>query len=630
MAGSTIQSTVVTCRGVYKAAVQGNWDTLRKFYTREPTSPINVYGDTVLHVLALYRHAKIVHELLELPLPIHGLATNNCRGNIALHEAARVGSVEIAKAMVRKEEGLVTTRNPLGETPLYWAAAYGQKEVLHFLAKKNGSENGLRRNDGCTVLHAAMMGEFYGLAQEIMGLYPDLAYSRNEIGATALHLLAQSPSSFRSGTIYTHKSLGSSGFIPLHMLAIIIYLCIPSNAYEQLLEGCTEDLENPCDARNEVYQGLLRSQGNLISGSQWLREIDDAKQKNNIAVKLAIFLIKAETTWVYGINAGGDPSHTWISGPIWNNISISHGKNKIEDPLLKATKLGITEVVVNILEEFPEAIELLDENGKNILHLAVENRHTGVFEFLKSKKFPISRMVSDVDKEGNTALHLAAKLGTDYQPRNVPGAPQQMLWETFWFKRVKQVSLPHLFPLQNSNGQTAEELFIGTHRNLLNLAEKWIRDTMNLLILISVLVATINFTALLTVPGGFESKDGLPVLVNDISFTAFMGYVSAGLLNSLITLAVAISAQLSHLQQDDFYISLPFKLIVAIAAFFYSIIDTIMVFAQALILQINKETTPTEYAYVAFGISLACCVISLVYIDIVYPVFHHMIVVLFY
>ncbi|KAF8403747.1 hypothetical protein HHK36_011851 [Tetracentron sinense] len=64
---------------------------------------------TVLHVLALYGHTDIVCNLLELPLPRHGLATNNGRGNIALHEAARVGSVEIAEAMVHKEEGLVTT-----------------------------------------------------------------------------------------------------------------------------------------------------------------------------------------------------------------------------------------------------------------------------------------------------------------------------------------------------------------------------------------------------------------------------------------------------------------------------------------------------------------------------------------
>ncbi|KAF8402342.1 hypothetical protein HHK36_013296 [Tetracentron sinense] len=156
MASATNESNInVSYRDAYKAAVEGVLDILCNFYTREPTSPINVYGDTVLHVLALYGHADIVCNLLELPLSRHGLATNNGRGNIALHEAARVGFVEIAEAMVHKEEGLVTTR----------------------------------------------------LALEIMGLYPDLAFSPNEMGATALHLYGKE---LGGGDLASNKS-GSIG-----------------------------------------------------------------------------------------------------------------------------------------------------------------------------------------------------------------------------------------------------------------------------------------------------------------------------------------------------------------------------------------------------------------------------------
>ncbi|XP_042511748.1 espin-like [Macadamia integrifolia] len=229
-----------SCGDAYRAAVHGNLQILMKFNARELTSPINIWGGTIFHVLALNCHTKAVIELLNSLSSssssmsmINGLNTKNFNGNIPLHEGARVGALEIAKLMVRKEESLLHERNSMGETPLYWAAASGQKAMLRFLAMKNSSFNppaGLRRNDGSSILHAAVMGEFYGLALEIMDRYPDLAIVGDKDGITVPHLLVRSPSSFKSGTFYSDINLLYSFFIPLALLELVIYFCM----YEHL------------------------------------------------------------------------------------------------------------------------------------------------------------------------------------------------------------------------------------------------------------------------------------------------------------------------------------------------------------------------------------------------------------
>ncbi|KAL3518312.1 hypothetical protein ACH5RR_020901 [Cinchona calisaya] len=95
-----------------------------------------------------------------------GLVTNeNLRikivnGDTALHEAARFGKKPVAQIMLRREKEILFERNNFGETPLYVAAACGKKEVFTFLENLN-SDCMMRRNDGCTILHAAVIGECY-------------------------------------------------------------------------------------------------------------------------------------------------------------------------------------------------------------------------------------------------------------------------------------------------------------------------------------------------------------------------------------------------------------------------------------------------------------------------------------
>ena len=107
-------------------------------------------------------------------------------------------------------------------------------------------------------------------------------------------------------------------------------------------------------------------------------------------------------------------------------------KNKKETPILIAAKNGIIEMVEKILKSFPVSINDMNEHKKNIVLLAVENRQPHVYQLLLQKSNLMKESVfRRVDDKGNSALHLAAKLGK-HMPWLIPGAALQMQWEIKW------------------------------------------------------------------------------------------------------------------------------------------------------------------------------------------------------
>ncbi|KAK3018820.1 hypothetical protein RJ639_003052 [Escallonia herrerae] len=131
------------------------------FWREQGAEPIDERGNTVLHFLAIYSNVDAFTKLIR-----HGLANGdqlkkqNDKGNTALHEAARFGQKDVAEIMLRSERDLVSLSNNLGETPLYIAAAYGKREVFTLLENFN-SDCMMSRHDGCTVLHALVLGRYY-------------------------------------------------------------------------------------------------------------------------------------------------------------------------------------------------------------------------------------------------------------------------------------------------------------------------------------------------------------------------------------------------------------------------------------------------------------------------------------
>ena len=113
------------------------------------------------------------------------------------------------------------------------------------------------------------------------------------------------------------------------------------------------------------------------------------------------------------------------------------GKSKIESPLLVAAKNNVIEMVEEIMKRFPTtmSIDLVNEEDKNIVLLAVEKRQTDVYKVLSKQEnlWLTGNLFKRVDKEGNNASHLAARYGGDLNWK-FPGEVLIMQWEYKWFE----------------------------------------------------------------------------------------------------------------------------------------------------------------------------------------------------
>ncbi|KAI3879612.1 hypothetical protein MKW92_000107 [Papaver armeniacum] len=626
---------------VLGAALRGEWDTIISFYNLQQTETLSdidnegddtnvlvssVSGDTILHMCALCCQTDIMNQLLRiLPAAKRLLSVPNRKGNTVLHEAARTGIVEMAMLILKKEvdgggdQVLISVPNLNGETPIYWAATYGHKDMLLFL-NTTATSNGITstftspsmvgpltmRTDGSTILHAAVLAESYDMALEIMKIYPDLASSRNGDGAMASHLLALSPTSFKSGTMYSRQYLGASVFVLAMKVVNIIYTCIPIESYG------THDRLQPDSSLKEKIKHYFR----WLCRGFWrlpvIKIIYNAKLKHSYALQLLRKLLEKDF---------GQWMMTYDDPPLQYQHPLTITNKVKERPIILATKLGIIEMFKEIIDVYPESIEVTDEEaGRNLLHLAAEYRHESIIDFLKSSstnsKRNLDMLVVGIDKDGNTPLHAAAKLGT-HKPWHIRGAAQWMQWECVWFQRIKHLLPPHMLIMKNSNNQYAYQVFTETHRDLREQGERWLKEGTNNCIVISALLATVMFASAFTTPGGNDSHSGRPVLLKNQDFEPFLHYVGLSLFFSLISLGLFFSIYTAPFDEHEFFLRLPLRVVFAVTALFNSVIFTVCAFLQTWML-ITGWTFPLGLDLFEIGIaSLGVVFIAELYADII-------------
>lgn len=107
--------------------------------------------------------------------------------------------------------------------------------------------------------------------------------------------------------------------------------------------------------------------------------------------------------------------------------------SKEKSPFLVAAKMGVIEMVKEILDEFPVALDDMNQEKKNAVLLAVENRQPSVYLYLQKTYRENESVFQKVDCRGNGALHLAATFGPS-RPWRIPGAVLQMQWEVKWYQ----------------------------------------------------------------------------------------------------------------------------------------------------------------------------------------------------
>ncbi|KAK1558575.1 hypothetical protein Q3G72_004079 [Acer saccharum] len=221
------------------------------------------------------------------------------------------------------------------------------------------------------------------------------------------------------------------------------------------------------------------------------------------------------TSNVSGANQHGNTNRRLQKVPktrikqVENKKEISE-MEKIESPILIAAKNGITEIVEKILENFPVALHDMNYEKKNVVLLAVENRQQHVFELLLKKTKKKESVFRNVDHEGNSALHLAARLG-DHKPWLIPGAAMgnQVVRLGFVFEmQYVKGSMPfHFFRRYNKASKSPRDVFTETHKELVKSRGDWLTNTSESCSVVAALIATVAFATSSTVPGRIRYQE---------------------------------------------------------------------------------------------------------------------------
>ncbi|KAA8548410.1 hypothetical protein F0562_000094 [Nyssa sinensis] len=332
-----------------------------------------------------------------------------------------------------------------------------------------------------------------------------------------------------------------------------------------------------------------------------IKKIKEKKEKHQWAVHIMKVLVQKASSYKYD-DSGGRP--IMKNGTPWSN-SLSDGlpeqrptsegdssatspinekkegqntsgpaedKKKVtETPILIAAKMGIREMVEEILDTFPVAIQDLDSHKKNVLLLAVENRQTLVFNLLRKRKPSIQKSVwYQVDDEGNTVLHLAAKAGA-HLVWVVPGVALQMQWEIKWYKFVKKFMPSQSVFIYNNKKETAKQIFTDTHTELVKRGTEWLIKTSESCSVVAALIATVAFATAGTVPGGMKNDTGAPVLKGHPAFDMFAISSLVSLCFSVTALVFFLTIITSRSESRDFHRKLPRMLLLGLTSLFTSI-----------------------------------------------------------
>ncbi len=105
-----------------------------------------------------------------------------------IHDAARDGSLDKVKALLKGDPHLVSSKDKNGFTPLHWAAYMGQKEVAECLLAAKAEVNA-KDNGGCTPLHRAASNGHKDVAEALLAAKAEVNAKDNG-GCTPLHRAA--------------------------------------------------------------------------------------------------------------------------------------------------------------------------------------------------------------------------------------------------------------------------------------------------------------------------------------------------------------------------------------------------------------------------------------------------------
>ncbi|XP_056694762.1 protein ACCELERATED CELL DEATH 6 isoform X2 [Spinacia oleracea] len=568
--------------------------------------------------------------LLSLILP----ERMNAWGDTILHDASTSNKgLDLARKLLQKVPELLLARNKSGESSVFRATRYGRRKIFEFLAEEvdkfcDSDSNKefdhlyfFQRDDNTTILHMAILTRNFDMALMIARKYPHLCGIRAQNKRTALQILACTPAAFKSG-----KKFG--------LVKKLLYSSVSIDE-----QSSTEEMSIIL----KVVAFILS-----ISKSCWtlpmIEEVKEVKKGHKDALNLAKILIQYDTSWMDTHEPRAE-----VTPVIMGVIPIISDESREEDmtlmeslyqeddddydiesrekiyrgdiydndeaPLLLAARKGCIEIVKEILNMFPQAVNYLNHDQENVLHVAIKSRNLEIFKLVEQRANLHRGLLGAVDNKNNSILHMVGC------PRKVlPGTKMrspvlQLSDDLLLLEHLESICPSYLVNHRNDQMMTADELFAKNNESHRIEAKDWLKRTAEHNTVVIILIATVAFAAAYTIPGGPNQDTGYPLLIGLPFFLVFTVTDVLSLGFALTAIVVFLAILTSSYQLKDFRRSLPQKLLLGFTLLFLSVTMMMVAFAATILLMVNKKerwTKITLYIVAFFPI----CIFMLSYIPL--------------
>ncbi|XP_062590628.1 uncharacterized protein LOC134252223 [Saccostrea cucullata] len=375
-------------------------------------------GHDVLHDAVWGGNIDLAKFLLEKGLDIKSTRSD---GNTVLHQCCMNGQIEMCKYLVNTYPFLLDVSDDSGENVLHDAAFGGNIEMLKFLLDK-GLDINSTRSDGKTVLHLCCLNDKIDMCKYLVNTYPFLLEVTDNNGHNVLH------DAVWGGNIDLAKfllekgldinSTRSDGKTVLHLCCLNdkIDMCkFLVNTYPFLLDVIDDSGENVLHdsafgGNIEMLKFLLdkcldinstRSDGKTVLHLCCLNDkIDMCKYLVNTYPFLLDFTDNDGNNALHEAVCGGniDLAKFLLEKGLDIKSSIHSGKSVLHLSCLNS-KMDMCKYIVNT---YPFLLDVIDDNGENVLHDAAWDGNIEILKFLLDRGLDIKSTRSD----GKTVLHL--------------------------------------------------------------------------------------------------------------------------------------------------------------------------------------------------------------------------------
>tara|TARA_Y100000389_G_scaffold101657_1_gene98485 strand:+ start:3256 stop:4935 length:1680 start_codon:yes stop_codon:yes gene_type:complete len=426
---------------IHIAAQDGNLEVVKSliYKNADVNETDKKGGNTPLHFTATGGNLEVVKFLIKKGAKV-SMVNQKC--DTPLHHAAEFGCLEVVEYLVKHDAEVVNQANKNGITPVFFAAYNGHLNVVEYLVKHNANVN-MASNVGITPLYIAARRGHLDVIKYLVEHGANVNMARND-GTTSIFAAVQNGHLGVLEYLARHNAnvnwVDNIGVTPFYLAEYISNL----GAGAILLMNGADFNQMSVD----FYQGVINNIARKII------EYDEYPQKQlalamsshkRLGKESSIFVIE-EDTMKRIIRIAEPPKITLDNVPLKHRDSVQKmikqlGQKKKKKQTDEFTILGSADYIVTspsascskpenpdfidnkvkVLirnEKFNSAIRgdldalddadvnLVDDNGFTLLHLAAQYGYLKIAERLLEKK-DIEYYATD--KNGDTPLHVAAR-----------------------------------------------------------------------------------------------------------------------------------------------------------------------------------------------------------------------------